>query len=74
MVMPYNHPAGYKIGMNMGIQCNYNLPWNATEFTNPPYWDQRDLHGELAANNASRFKRDISGGEFYVFLETLVAE
>lgn len=71
MVMPFNHPV-YKLNMNLGIQCNYNLPWNASEFYNPPYWQQkRDLS---SAANDTRFKRDLSAGEFYGALEVLVQE
>lgn len=71
MVMPYGHPV-YKVNMNMGIQCNYVLPWNATEFTHPVHWAQRDLHTEMAQND-TRFKRDLSAGEFYSTLEELAA-
>lgn len=70
MVMPFEHPQ-FKVAMNMAVQCNYNLPWNVSEFTNPMYWAQRDLHSAVASND-TRFKRDISGGEFYSALQTLM--
>lgn len=69
MVMPFDHPT-YKVNMNLGVQCNYGLPWNATEFAKPTYWDQRA--NDEAALNDTRFKRDISSGEFYTTLEELM--
>lgn len=71
MVMPYGHPV-YKVNMNMGVQCNFGLPWNATEFTNPLHWATRDIQS-ARAHNDTRFKRDLSAGEFYGTLEDLVA-
>lgn len=72
MVLPFEHPV-HKLNLNVGIQCNYNLPWNATEFTNPTYWSQRDLHGAVAKND-TRFRRHLSAGEFYSGLEDLFEE
>lgn len=66
IVMPFEHPT-YKLNMNMGIQCNFALPWNLTEF--PLHWAQRDLQDH--ASNDTRFKRDLSAGEFYDKLEVL---
>lgn len=72
MVIPFSHPV-YKLNMNVGMQCNFGLPWNSTEFAKPPYWAQRDLHGEIGnVSNDTRFKRDLSAGEFYSTLESLI--
>lgn len=68
IVMPYEHPV-YRLNMNVGMQCNYNLPWNNTEFTHPMYWDQRGLG---PSSNDTRYKRDVDSGEFYNSLEKII--
>lgn len=76
MVIPYQHPVR-KLNMNVGLQVNFALPWNVSEFRNPPNWDQeRDLaskrdHAENSAND-KRLKRDLGAGEFYTTLEELI--
>lgn len=60
IVMPMEVPQR-KIAMNVGLQCNFNLPYTAKEFYKPPFWDTRSLdeHGPASGNGTSRSSRSL---------------
>lgn len=61
IVIPMEVPQR-KIAMNVGLQCNFNLPYAAKEFYKPPFWDTRSLDKEGPAssgNGTSRGSRSL---------------
>ena len=57
VVMPIEVPKR-KVGMNLGLQCNYNLPYTPREFEKPPYWDLRSLDDEKGSTKTAEKTRN----------------
>lgn len=58
VVIPIEVPKR-KVGMNLAVQCNFNLPYNPAEFYKPPFWATRSLDKEVTGNSTSRTARSL---------------
>lgn len=45
MVIPIEMPQR-KLGLNLAVQCNFNLPYTPKEFYKPPFWATRRSHSD----------------------------
>lgn len=50
VVIPIEVPKR-KVGLNVALQCNFNLPYTPKEFYKPPFWDTRSLDKESVAHD-----------------------
>lgn len=59
MVLPIEVPKR-KVGMNLALQCNFNLPFTPREFEKPPYWDLRSLDDKKASQTTEKTRNTRS--------------
>lgn len=72
-----------RLGVNIGIQFNFNLPYRLSDFYKLPYWSRaltdivkgRYLPTEVTTARAARKRRSakqLSAGDIYVALEEVL--
>lgn len=70
MAIPIEVPQR-RVAMNLGVQCNFNLPYTPKEFYKPPFWDTRskdsarsekDQSATTTTEKEKRVSRSLSDG------------
>lgn len=65
MVIPIEVPKR-KVGVNMAVQCNFNLPYTPKEFYKPPFWASRSQsnHQHEETSSATRKARALVSSNY----------
>lgn len=67
-------PDMRRVGLNIGFQINYNLPFRLSDFYNPMFWARAMSNASSPAmyidenkadKQTTRVKRDFTAGQFY---------
>ncbi|CAO1424089.1 unnamed protein product [Diamesa hyperborea] len=72
-------PDNRRVGLNIGFQINYQMPFKLGSFYNPMFWARKLSHVSSPAisidvnsteyNEKYRVKRDLTAGQFYAGLK-----
>lgn len=72
-------PDNRRVGLNVGFQINYQMPFKLSSFYNPMFWARTLSHASSPAISVDvnstvrtekhRDKRDLTAGQFYAGLK-----